>query len=61
MKMPPLAVILILLSGCAYHPGHHFNWSQRMSMEADNASQILKSETTSLNRETNQDFRKMNE
>lgn len=61
MKTPPLAVILILLSGCAYHPSHHFTWTQRMSIEADNACQILKSETTSLNRETNRDFRKMNE
>jgi hypothetical protein len=62
MKMPPLAVVLILLSGCAYHPlAHHFTWTQRAGMQADNASKMLKSETSSLNAETNEDFRKMNE
>jgi hypothetical protein len=59
--MPPFAVILILLSGCAYHPGHHFTWTQRASMQADNASQLLRNETASLNQETNRDFREMGE
>lgn len=59
MKMPPLAVILILLSGCAYHPVHHFTWSQRMSMQADNASELLRNECASLNQETNRDFQDM--
>ncbi|MDR7926524.1 hypothetical protein RIE95_05895 [Acidithiobacillus thiooxidans] len=59
MRTPPLAVILILLSGCAYHSGHHFTWTQRMSMQADNASQLLRNETASLNQETNRDFQEM--
>jgi hypothetical protein len=61
MRPPPLAVILILLSGCAYNPGHHLTWTQRASMQADNASQLLRNETASLNRETNRDFREMGE
>ena len=59
MKTPPLDVILILLSGCAYHPVHHFTWTQRASIQADNASELLRNDCASLNQETNRDFQDM--
>lgn len=59
MKMPPLAVVIIALSGCAWHPVHYFTWQQRMSIQADNASRLLRNDCRSLNTATNRDFRKM--